>query len=115
MSLQSQANELLREYDLQTPVGKFAQSVLDYLEDQLNPYGVYGPFSFTKVSQILGATRPDFKYEGTYNHKPKVGQSFHFFYGDHVITTSTVKEVNVIDSKNTEIKTLNSVYMLSIA
>lgn len=115
MSIISEAKKLLSEYDSQTPVGKFAQSVLDYFEDNLNPYRTpEGPYNFTKVSKNLGATEVDYTYEGTFNHKPKVGESFQFFYADHVIHTSIVKEVNKLEDNSLEIKTLNSVYILSM-
>lgn len=113
MSIITEAQELLSEYDSQTPVGKFAQSVLDYFEDQLNPYAEPdGPYSFTKVSKNEGATISDYSYEGTFNHKPKAGQCFQFHYGNHVINTSTVQDVNTLEDNSVEIKTLNSVYIL---
>lgn len=116
MPIISQAKKLLSEYDSQTTVGKFAQSVLDHFEDQLEVSdNTEVPFIFTKISKNEGATETDFKYQGTFNHKPAVGQSFQFFYDDHVITTSTVKEVTQLVNDEIEIKTLNSVYVLGLS
>ncbi len=113
MSIITEAKKLLSEYDSQTPVGKFAQSVLDYFEEQLTlDRTPEGPFSLTKVSKNLGATEVEYAYEGTFNHKPKVGESFQFFYDNHVIHTSIVKEVNKLENGDVEIKTLNSIYIL---
>ena len=116
MSLILEAKKLLSEYDSQTAVGKFAQSVIDYIEDQQNSYDSSQEiWTLTKVSKNKGATETDYVYEGYFNHKPKVGQSFQFFYGNHVITTSIVQVVNQCIDNEVEIKTLNSTYILKCA
>lgn len=108
MSLQKQAEQILREFDLQTTVGKFAQDVLDSLEESCTE-----PYTLTKVSNNKGATVTGLGYKGNFELPPKVGQSFSFYYNNRAITVSSVKEVTTLNEKTIEIKTLNSSYLLT--
>lgn len=108
MSLQKQAEQILRDFDIQTTVGKFAQDVLDYLEQSCTK-----PYTLTKVSNNKGATITDLAYEGNFLNSPQVECSFNFYVGSRIITTSTVTEVSVVNENTTEIKTLNSSYLLT--
>lgn len=111
MSLSIQAKELLKKYDIQTPVGAFANNVLEFLDNSVFD----NKYILTKISKNDGVTKPYKGYIGSFIDLPFVGKRFIFTYayGTRQIITSEIKEVTSLGDQNYLIMTNNSIYSLS--